>query len=60
VLAILSVGIRFQCPAPGGCAGLGVRVLPGDIEDKLAVGPWPMTLARWLFSGSLRGGERDV
>jgi hypothetical protein len=37
VLAILSVGIRFRCPAPGRCAGLGVRVRPRDIEDELAV-----------------------
>ena len=41
VLAILSVGPRFQCPAPVWCAGLGVRVLPrdmiSDIEDELAV-----------------------
>jgi hypothetical protein len=37
VLAILSVGLRFQCPAPGWCAGLGVRVLPRDIEDELTV-----------------------
>jgi len=37
VLVILSVGPRFQCPAPGWCAGLGVRMRPRDIEDKLAV-----------------------
>jgi hypothetical protein len=37
VLAILSVGARFQCPAPSRRAGLGVRVLPGDIQDELAV-----------------------
>jgi len=53
VLAILSVGPRFQCPAPSRRAGLGVRVLPGDIEDELAT-RWPMTLAMWPYSGSLR------
>ena len=37
VLAILSVGPHFQGPAPGWCAGLGVRVRPRDIEDELAV-----------------------
>jgi len=37
VLAILSVGPRFQCPAPSRCTGLGVRVLPRDIKDELAV-----------------------
>jgi hypothetical protein len=36
VLAILSVGSRVRCPAPGRCAGLGVRVRPRDIEDELA------------------------
>ena len=37
VLAILSVGPHFQGPAPGWCAGLGVRVRPRDIEDELVV-----------------------
>jgi len=37
VLAILSVGPAFQCPAPSRRASLGVCVLPGDIEDELAV-----------------------
>ena len=37
VLAILSVGPHLQGPAPGWCAGLGVRVRPRDIEDELAV-----------------------
>jgi len=37
VLAILCVGPHFQGPAPGWCAGLGVRVRPRDIEDELAV-----------------------
>jgi len=37
VLAILSVGSRFRCPAPGRCAGLGVRVRPSYIDDELAV-----------------------
>ena len=37
VLAILSVGPRFQRPAPSRRAGHGVRVLPGDIKDEFAV-----------------------
>ena len=51
VLAILSVGPRFLDLAPGWCAGLGVRVRPRDIEDSSR---WPVTLARWPCSGSLR------
>ena len=34
VLAILSVGPRFQCPAPGWCAGLGVRVRPRALPNR--------------------------
>ena len=36
-LRYLASALACQCPAPGWCAGLGVRVRPRDIEDELAV-----------------------